>query len=91
VISFRSPSLAAARRVSINTLIEKPKTLRWRSVVAMMRVLTLRVDLNSLLHPGNMVALESTLNSNSLRTTLRLIAAGRNAIANRRLRFVEQI
>jgi hypothetical protein len=43
-------------RVPINTLIEKPKTLRWRSVAAMLLAFTERVDLNRVLRPGNIVA-----------------------------------
>ncbi|HEY2532845.1 MAG TPA: hypothetical protein VGJ20_33775 [Xanthobacteraceae bacterium] len=46
--------------VPINTLIEKPKTLRWRSVEAMLRVLADGIDLNGGLDPGNIVAPEST-------------------------------
>jgi len=47
--------------VPINTLIEKPKTLRWRSVAAMLLAFTERVDLNRVPRPGNVVAAESTL------------------------------
>jgi hypothetical protein len=41
-------------------LIEKPKTLRWRSVAAMLLAFTERVDLNRVLRPSNVVAAEST-------------------------------
>jgi hypothetical protein len=64
-VTFLSRAIFAAatadtRRVPINTLIEKPKTLRWRSIAIMLRVLTERVDLNGVLTPGNIVAPEST-------------------------------
>jgi hypothetical protein len=42
--------------VPINTLIENRKTLRWRSVAAMLLDFTERVDLNWILRPGNIVA-----------------------------------
>jgi len=42
-------------------LIEKPKTLRQRSVTVMLLAFTERVDLNRVLRPGNVVAPELRL------------------------------
>ncbi len=55
----------------INTLIEKPRALRWRSVAAMLRAFAERVDLNWGPHPGNIVAPESIRYVESLRMTSR--------------------